>query len=124
MVELRIIGGGGKPWRPYTDDGAWHAQFVASGQRMQKTFDRMMATFDRIDALLQAIIDQLDPPKGRPVPTEHDAHIKALMQQLADQRREAFRREMRRQIQRSEAELPTDVPLHKRGFGVMDDPDG
>ena len=46
------------------------------------------------------------------------------MKQHADLRREAYRREMHRQIQRSEAELPADVPLHKRGFGVMDDPDG
>jgi hypothetical protein len=63
--------------------------------------------------LLQAIIDYLDA-----------AHIRALMKQLADQRLEASGRETRRQIQRSEAELPADVPLHKRGFGVMEDPDG
>jgi hypothetical protein len=54
---------------------------------------------------------------------EYDKRIKALLEQHTLQHREADRREAQRRI-RLQAErdksLP-DVPLHKRGFGVMDE---
>jgi hypothetical protein len=48
--------------------------------------------------------------------------VEAIVHQLATQRVELLRRRLR---QRSgddlEKSLPADVPLHKRGFGVMDE---
>jgi hypothetical protein len=52
-------------------------------------------------------------------------YIKLLTDQHAAQRREDARREVARSMGRLQAELekslPADVPLHKRGFGVMDE---
>ena len=54
-----------------------------------------------------------------------DEHIKALIEQHTAQRRESDRAAARRRGRALQAELerslPADVPLHKRGFGVMDD---
>jgi hypothetical protein len=54
-----------------------------------------------------------------------DEHIKALTDQRTAQRRESDRDEARRrgrQLQtEQEKSLPADVPLRKRGFGVMDE---
>jgi hypothetical protein len=53
-----------------------------------------------------------------------DEHIKTLTDQRTAQRRESDRDEGRqrgRQLQaEQEKSLPADVPLHKRGFGVLD----
>jgi hypothetical protein len=100
---------------------AWNLQFDASARRMRETFDR-------IETLLQAILDHLDGKhllEGRPMSEERDDHIKAMMRQLTAQRREADRREALRRIKLLQGELekslPADVPLHRRGFGVMED---
>ena len=57
---------------------------------------------------------------------KHDKRIEALMEQITAARREAARREGHRRIKQLQGEveksLPADVPLHRRGFGVMDDP--
>ena len=109
MVELRVIVGDGKPWRPIVEtDAAWHARFATDA--------RIAASLDRIDARLQAMVDHLDgrrPLKGRPTSAERN-HIRALTHAAAHRQRwlEA----------EPETALP-DVPLHQRGFGVMDDPE-
>ena len=55
---------------------------------------------------------------------QRDEHIKALIEQHTAQRRESDRAEARRRgrqlLAEQEKSLPADVPLHKRGFGVMD----
>jgi hypothetical protein len=56
---------------------------------------------------------------------QRDEHIKALIKQhLAKRRRESDRVAARQRGRLLKAEreksLPADVPLHKRGFGVMD----
>jgi hypothetical protein len=60
------------------------------------------------------------------MPEERDKHIKAMIGQLSAQRREADRHEAHRRIKLLQGELekslPADVPLHRRGFGVMEDP--
>jgi hypothetical protein len=57
---------------------------------------------------------------------ECDKHIKAITGVLLAQRREADRREAHRRIKllhgESEKSLPADVPLHRRGFSVMENP--
>lgn len=119
MVEFRVIVGDGKPWRPNlaTDGGdAWRALFQASAQRRQQEYARIDASCDRIEARLQAMLDHLDgrrPLKGRPISAERNAHIRAITHEAAHRQRwlEA----------EPEPALP-DVPLHQRGFGVMDDP--
>ena len=91
---------------------AWRALFQASAQRRQQGYAR-------IEGMLQVILHHFSGTR--------DAHIKKLVQQLSDQRREAAQYETHLRIRRLEAELehslPADVPLHKRGFGVMDDPE-
>jgi hypothetical protein len=57
---------------------------------------------------------------------QRDGHIKALIEQyLAKRRRESDRIAARQRGRLLQAEremsLPADVPLHKRGFGVMDE---
>jgi hypothetical protein len=57
---------------------------------------------------------------------QRDEHIKALIEQhTAQRRRESARDEarLRGRLLRAEREksLLADVPLHKRGFGVMDE---
>jgi hypothetical protein len=58
---------------------------------------------------------------------QRDEHIKALMKQHLDQRRRERDREaavrQRGRVLQAELEmpLPADVPLHKRGFDVMDE---
>jgi hypothetical protein len=58
---------------------------------------------------------------------QRDEHIKALIEQHTAQRRregdrEAAARQRGRLLQaEQEKSLPADVPLHKRGFGVMDE---
>ena len=57
---------------------------------------------------------------------QRNEHIEALIEQhTAQRRRESARAEARQrgrllQTER-EKSLPADVPLHKRGFGVMDE---
>ena len=55
---------------------------------------------------------------------QRDEHIKALVEQHTAQRRESDRAEARRRgrqlLAELEMSLPADVPLHRRGFGVMD----
>jgi hypothetical protein len=59
--------------------------------------------------------------------SEQREHIKALIEQHTAQRRRESDREaaVRRRGKLLQAELekpiPADVPLHKRGFGVMDE---
>ena len=59
---------------------------------------------------------------------QRDEHIKALIKQHTAQRRRESAREaaahQRGRLLQAELEkpLPADVPLHKRGFGVMDEP--
>jgi hypothetical protein len=56
---------------------------------------------------------------------ERNAPIEAIRERLAAKRREADRREAQHWEGRLQAELEkrllADVPLHKRGFGVMDE---
>jgi hypothetical protein len=57
---------------------------------------------------------------------ERDEHIEALIEQHTVQRRlESARAAVRQRGRLLQAELekplPADVPLHKRGFGVMDE---
>jgi hypothetical protein len=56
---------------------------------------------------------------------QRDEHIKALIEQHTAQRRESDRAAARRRGRALRVELekslPTDIPLHKRGFGVMDE---
>ena len=55
---------------------------------------------------------------------QRDEHIKALIELHTAQRRESDRAEARRRGRalQAEQEKPlADVPLHKRGFGVMDE---
>jgi hypothetical protein len=57
---------------------------------------------------------------------QSDEHIKALIEQhTAQRRRERVQAEARQRGRLLKAELekplPADVPLHKRGFGVMDE---
>ena len=56
---------------------------------------------------------------------QRDEHIKALKEHhTAQRRRESARAEARQRGRLLQAEreksLPADVPLHKRGFGVME----
>jgi hypothetical protein len=62
---------------------------------------------------------------GPSMPDEQrNEHIKVLIEQRTAQRRESdmalARRLSRLLISEREKSLPADVPLHKRGFGVMD----
>jgi hypothetical protein len=54
-----------------------------------------------------------------------DEHIKTLTDQRTAQRREINRDEARRRGRRLQAEqeksFPADLPLHKRGFGVLNE---
>jgi hypothetical protein len=56
---------------------------------------------------------------------QRDEHIKALIERHTAQRRESDRAEARQRgrllVAEREKSLPADVPLHKRGFGVMDE---
>jgi hypothetical protein len=56
-------------------------------------------------------------------PRDEHKHIKVLIEQHTVQRREQQRFEVRIRMLGRELEksLPADVPLHKRGFGVMDE---
>jgi hypothetical protein len=62
--------------------------------------------------------------EGDPM-SEHDEHIKAQIERHMAQRRERDRAEAHRLgrvlLAELEKSLPADVPLHKRGFGVMDE---
>ena len=55
---------------------------------------------------------------------QHDEHIKALIEQHTAQRRERDRAEARRLgrvlLAELEKSLPANVPLHKRGFAVLE----
>ena len=52
---------------------------------------------------------------------QRDEHIEALIEQhTAQRRRESARAEALLQAER-EKSLPADLPLHQRGFGVMDE---
>jgi hypothetical protein len=85
------------------------------GNRMDASFDRLDALFDRINSHLQIILDHLAGTrllKGPPMSEQRHDHIKALTQQIAARGRLA--------AADLEAPLP-DVPLHQRGFGVMDE---
>jgi hypothetical protein len=48
--------------------------------------------------------------------------VEAIVQQLMARRGELLHRRVRLRQADMEESLPTDVPLHKRGFGVMDEP--
>ena len=58
---------------------------------------------------------------------QREEHIEALIEQhTAQRRRESARADARQRgrllIAEQEKSLPADVPLHKRGFGVMEEP--
>ena len=93
-----------------TDLVAWDAQIDASFQGMTDAFDRILE-------LLQAISDSMS--------DEQDEPVEAVIEQYTALRREQQRFEVRRRSKLLQAELekslPADVPLHKRGFGVMDE---
>jgi hypothetical protein len=98
---------------------------------MSNSLDRMIASLDRLNAGLQVILDHLDGkrlPNGPPMSEQRDEHIKALIgHHTAQRRRERDMADMaeasrRGRLLESEPERPPpDVPLHKRGFGVMDE---
>jgi hypothetical protein len=77
--------------------------------------------------MLQSISEHLGRPGGKrllgggpSMPDEQrDEHIKALIEHHAADRAEA-RQRGRQLLAEQEKSLPADVPLHKRGFGVMD----
>jgi hypothetical protein len=56
---------------------------------------------------------------------QRDEHVKALIEQHTALRRESAKvaacRRGRALLAELEKSLPADVPLHKRGFGVMDE---
>ena len=108
--------------RHETDAVACNALIDASIRGMQEACDR-------VDTMLQAMLDHLDGKRlleGRPMSEEYDNPIKAMMGQLTGQRREGDRREAHRRVKllqdELEKSLPADVPLHRRGFGVMENP--
>jgi hypothetical protein len=82
--------------------------------------------------MLQSIREHLDRAGdkrlvggGPSMPDEQrDEHIKALIEQHTAQRRESDRAEARQRgrllVAEREKSLPADVPLHKRGFGVLE----
>jgi hypothetical protein len=83
--------------------------------------------------MLQSISEHLGRPGGKrhlgegpSMPDEQrEEHIKALLEHhTAQRRRESDRAEARRRgrqlLVELEKALPADVPLHKRGFGVME----
>jgi hypothetical protein len=91
----------------------------------------MSNSLDRLNAGLQVILDHLDGKrllKGPPMSEHRDEHIKALIgHHTARRRRERDLADMAEASRRGrlleskpETSLP-DVPLHKRGFGVMDE---
>jgi hypothetical protein len=66
------------------------------------------------------------PLEGRPMSEQRDEQIKALLEHhSAKRRRESDRAEARQRgrllIAEREKSLPANVPLHKRGFGVMEE---
>jgi hypothetical protein len=101
---------------------------------MSNSLDRIIASLDRLNAGLQVILDHLDGKRlltGPPMSEQRDEHIKSLIEhQTAQRRRERDMDDLadmaeanrRARLLQSEPEksLP-DVPLHQRGFGVMDD---
>jgi hypothetical protein len=98
---------------------------------MSNSLDRIIASFDRLNAGLQVILDHLDGKrllKGPPMSEQRDEHIKSLVEQhMAQRRRERDMADMaeasrRGRLLESEPGRPLpDVPLHQRGFGVMDE---
>ena len=109
--------------------------------RIEATCQRIMAQFDRIDAQLTAILHHPDGRRrlpGAPMPVASSHAVLAvnsaqasverhqhIRERLTAARREAERREAQNWAGRLQVELekllPADVPLHKRGFGVMED---
>jgi hypothetical protein len=81
------------------------------------SFPGMADAFDRILELLQSISDSMS--------DEQDEPVEAVIEQHTALRREQQRFEVRGRSGRLQVELekslPADVPLHKRGFGVMDE---
>jgi hypothetical protein len=69
------------------------------------------------------------PLDGRPLSEQQreqlEQQIKALIEQHTSQRRESDRIETRGRVRQLLAEqkksLPANLPLHRRGFGVMDE---
>jgi hypothetical protein len=115
---------------------------IAWDAKMKEAFDRIEALLvdlttarsDRIREMLQSISEHFGRPGGKrllgggpSMPDEQlDEHIKALLEHhTAQRRRESDRaaaRERGRLLQAErEKSLPADVPLHQRGFGVMDE---
>ena len=108
---------------------AWDAKMKEAFDRIEALLDRTTTRSDRILEMLQLINEHLNRPADkRPVgggPSMSDEHIKATMEQLTVSHIEFDRREGRRRIKllldEREKSLPADVPLPKRGFGVMDE---
>jgi hypothetical protein len=89
---------------------------------------KMKEAFDRIEARKCRSTNIFNRPDKRLVgggPSMSDEHIKGTMEQLTASHIEFDRREGRRRIKllldEREKSLPADVPLPKRGFGVMDE---
>jgi hypothetical protein len=106
---------------------------IAWDAKMKEAFDHIEALLDlttaRSDRILEVSINEhLNRPADKRLvrggPSMSDEHIKATMEQLTASHIEFDRAEGRRRGRRLQAEqeksLPADVPLHKRGFGVMD----
>jgi hypothetical protein len=91
----------------------------------------MMEVFDRIENFARSDDRRRNRIRlvgGRPsMPDQQHEHIKTLVEQHTAQRRESDRAEARRRgrqlLVELEKSLPADVPLHKRGFGVMEKKD-
>jgi hypothetical protein len=100
---------------------------------MSNSLDRMIASLDRLNAGLQVILDHLDGKrllKGPPKSEQRDEHIKSLVEQhMAQRRRERDMADLadmaeanrRARLLQSQERPLSDVPLHQRGFGVMDE---
>ena len=115
-----------------TDVIAWDAKMKEAFDRIEALLDRTTAArSDCIREMLQSISEHLGSPGGKrllgggpSMPDEQrDEHIKALLEHHTAQRRESDRAEARQRgrllVAEREKSLPADVPLHKRGFGVL-----
>lgn len=105
-AELRLIDGGrGKPRLLSSEP----ERVLLTCERLDAGLLRLQHQFDRMHATLQAILAHLEgrrPLKGPPMSEQRRQHVRTLMERDITEERD----------------LPADVPLHQRGFGVMDEP--
>ena len=95
---------------------------IARDAKMKEAFDRIEARKGRSTNIFNRPADKRLVGGG---PSMSDEHIKGTMEQLTASHIEFDRAEGRQRgrllIAEREKSLPADVPLHKRGFGVMEE---